>query len=187
MWCDNIMQSNGLLQAEVGDRGVKSRRRERLVDVEPGGVTADYVPFYYAPRSPMMYVISKGRVPEYQDGLDPLVYLVATPEHLAAAGCRAIISDGNCASALTEFSADLADLDRLVDWDLMAATMWKDTFEDGDRMRRRAAEFLVHQHVPWSAISAIATRTEPMLEEALAILGGLDITIPAKARPAWYY
>lgn len=181
------MQSNGLLQAEVGDRGVKLRRRERLVDVGPGGVTADYGPFYYAPRSPMMYVISKGRVPEYQDGLDPLVYLLTTPELIAAAGCRAIISDGNCASALTEFSADPADFDRLVDWDLMAATMRKDTIDDGDRMRRRAAEFLVHQHVPWSVISAIATRTKPMLDKALAILGGLDVTIAAKVRPAWYY
>ena len=36
---------------EVGHRGVKERRRTRAVDVGSGGVTADYVPFYYAPRS----------------------------------------------------------------------------------------------------------------------------------------
>ena len=181
------MQANGLLEAEVGHRGVKERRRTRAVDVGPGGVTADYVPFYYAPRSPMMYVINLGGVEEYQEGLDPLVYLVTTPEAVSTTGCEMVVSDGNCAKAITEFSGDLEDLDEMVDWELMEATLWNDTDQDGDRMRRRAAELLVHEHLPWEAIQRVATRTESMLGHVRTILDSHGATQPAELRPHWYY
>ena len=51
------------LQHEAGDREIKARRRRQIIDASPGGVVADYVPFYFAPRSPMMYSISRGDVP----------------------------------------------------------------------------------------------------------------------------
>ncbi len=187
LWCDNIMQANGLMQAEVGHRSIKERRRTSPVGVPPGGVTADYVPFYYAPRSPMMYVIHMGGVDEYQEGLDPLVYLVTTPESVKATGSAIVVSDGNCASALTDFSADLDDLDRLVDWELMGDTWWRNTPEDGDRKRRRAAELLVHQHLPWGAIQRVCTRTESMLENVREILEAHGASQPVELRRDWYY
>ena len=58
--CDSTVQSSGLLLQEVGNQGVKGLRRSRQVSVPPGGVVADYVPFYFAPRSPMMYAIHMG-------------------------------------------------------------------------------------------------------------------------------
>ena len=49
---------------DVGDPSIKSRRA--LIDVKcgPGGKVCDYVPFYYAPRSPMLYSIMCGNVPD---------------------------------------------------------------------------------------------------------------------------
>ncbi|MEI6622203.1 MAG: DarT ssDNA thymidine ADP-ribosyltransferase family protein [Actinomycetes bacterium] len=49
---DELAQAEGLLSVDVGNREIKSRRRRRQVRVQPGGVVADYVPFYFAPRSP---------------------------------------------------------------------------------------------------------------------------------------
>ena len=46
------------LQAEVGDRDIKVDRRRHAVICEPGGYPADYVPFYFAPRSPMLHRIA---------------------------------------------------------------------------------------------------------------------------------
>ena len=175
------------LAVDVGDQDVKQRRRRRIVPVPPGGVTADYVPFYFAPRSPMMYVISRDGVDGYSSGLEPLVYIVTTPEEVVAAGVDVVISDGNCASMLTAFRSGLGELDDLVDWRVMGARYWRDTDEDGDRKRRRQAEFLVHRHVPWSAVTQLATRSKPMLKRVRAILSGAGLDLSVKHQSDWYY
>jgi hypothetical protein len=55
---------------------------------------ADYVPFYFAPRSPMLYKLHKGGVPNYTNGQDPLVYLVSSAEAVAASGASFVFSGG---------------------------------------------------------------------------------------------
>lgn len=60
--CDNDTATAGLLSVEVGNRGIKERRRRREVLVPPGGAVASYVPFYFAPRSPMLARYSTVRV-----------------------------------------------------------------------------------------------------------------------------
>lgn len=181
------MQGTAELVNEVGNRQVKQRRRSRQVPVAPFGVTADYVPFYFATRSPMMFAIDNDGVPEYTEGLDPLVYLVTTPEQVEATGGLCVITDGNCASALTEFSADLGELDELVDWSIMQEMYWRNTDEDGDRRRRRMAEFLVHDQLPISAIQMIATRSETRLGEVEEIVKAAGVEISIVHRPGWYY
>ena len=54
---------------------------------------ADYVPFYFAPRSPMVFKLAKGGVPTYTDGQDPLIYLMSTVEAVVQAGLRYLFSD----------------------------------------------------------------------------------------------
>ena len=44
---------------------------------------ADYVPFYFGPKSPMLYAIKQGKVEGYQ-GQREIVYLVAAAEEIAA-------------------------------------------------------------------------------------------------------
>ena len=186
LWSDSKLSTSSL-EVDVGDQGVKQRRRLRRVPVSPGGVTADYVPFYFAPQSPMMLVISSNRVDGYSGGLDPLVYIVTTPEAIVAKGGVVVISDGHCASRFTTFSSDLDELGALVDWEVMNEQYWHDTPEDGDRKRRRQAELLVHSHVPWSSVTQLATRTKPMLNRVRAILSGAGVDLPVKHRRDWYY
>jgi hypothetical protein len=181
------MHGTAELINEIGNLDVKDRRRVRQVPVPPFGVTADYVPFYFAPRSPMMYAIHMGKVAQYSGGTDPLLYLVTTPRDVAAAGGAYVITDGNCASAITEFSADLTDLEELVDWSIMKEKYWRNTDEDGDRRRRRMAEFLVQWQLPSSAIRLIATRSAARLLEVDEIVEASGLEIPTACRPDWYY
>ena len=70
---DTAGRSSNVLVVEVSNLGIKDQRRDRDVPVPPGGAVADYVPFYFAPRSPMMYSISRGNVPSYQGGTARLI------------------------------------------------------------------------------------------------------------------
>jgi len=184
---DTAAQAAGCISVEVGDRDVKSRRRAMEVSAGPGGCPADYFPFYFAPRSPMLYVISKGQVPEYQEGQDPLVYLVTDIATVVAAGRPWVFSDGNCAGAITDYSTDLSAMATFVDWDVMKAHMWANTLEDGDRMRRRMAEFLVHEHLPWTCIREIGVRDDAVSQRVRSVLASLNDQTPVRVRADWYY
>lgn len=185
--CDRLVREQGALQVDCGDQDIKRRRRSRKVDCPPGGVVADYVPFYFAPRSPMLYKIDKGSVPTYPEGQDPLIYLVTTPARLESAGSSGVFSDGNCAADITAFDNDLARLGTHVDWPLMAAERWNNTGEDPDRMRRRMAEFLVPERLPVVGLAQLAARTRTRAEEVRRVLDAWSCTLEVVVRPRWYY
>lgn len=179
--------AGAVLMTEVGNRGIKDQRRRRPVEVGAGGVVGDYVPFYFAPRSPMLSAIYYGRVPEYTEGQDPIVYLVTSVERLIELGLTPVFTDRNAALTVAKMSTDLSALDDLVDWELMDATWWNNTPEDPERRERRMAECLVHQHVPWEAFAGIVTRTESRRTEAEGLLAGVGVATTVKARPEWYF
>jgi hypothetical protein len=180
------------LATDVGDAGVKSRRRTVPVNCGPGGFVADYVPFYFAPRSPMMYRIARDHRDDvegrYPDGDDPLVYLVSSVDQVISADLRWVASDGNCATAVTRFLATRDELREHIDWQLMGQAMWNDTPEDPDRMRRRMAEFLVYRHCPLSVMLGYVVRTEERRDQLLGALSDAGVAgAYVDVRPTWYY
>lgn len=146
----------------------------------------DYVPFYFAPRSPMLYAVRAGRVAEYQDGQDPLVYLVSSVERLVALGAAPVFTDRNAALAFARFTSDLRELDDLIDWPLMTATMWANTSDEPDRRERRMAECLAHGQVPWEAFSEIGSMTRHRQEHVTAALEGIGHQVSV-SHPEWYF
>jgi hypothetical protein len=184
---DNTVDRDESLQVEAADLGIKASRRTIRIPRPPFGCVGDYVPFYFAPRSPMLFKLSKGSVPNYQERQTPLVYLLSTVRTVARAGARCLFSDGNCAHSVTEIFDDLAQLDTAVDWEVMRAHMWNNTAEDPDRMRRRMAEFLVHEHVPIECLTEIAVRTRAMRTQVEQQLAAGNIDLPVRVRAHWYF
>ena len=193
---DAVIQSGGEFDHEAGDRSIKDRRRHRVVPCGPGGVVADYVPFYFAPRSPMLYRItnpyslSSGGVATYRGSPYELVYLVTTVETLCTAHLPLVLTDRNAAANVASFSDDPARwfADGFIDWPLMKQAMWKSTAEDPDRMDRRAAECLVHCALPWRLITQLAVHDQAIADRARAALAGAgdNKTVPV-LRPTWYF
>lgn len=171
-------QADGLLTTEAGNVSIKARRRERPVSAGPGGVVSDYVPFYFKSRSPMLYSIHRGNVPTFTGDEYDLVYLVTTVETLIEHGLRPVFTDRNAALTFCKHSDLLPDLDALVDWDVMEATMWNNTPDDPDRMERRMAECLVHDLVPWKALTQIVVYDETRAERVRTALATLELAIP---------
>lgn len=184
---DRLASTEGLLTNEIGQSSIKSQRRGRTVPCEPGGCVGDYVPFYFAPRSPMLYAIRAGRVAEYQEGQEPLVYLVTSVERLIDLNAATVFVDRNAALALARFSSDPGDLDELIDWPLMAARMWANSAEEPDRRERRMAECLVHRQVPWFAFEHVRTMTPRRHRDALAVLEGVEHRPRVAVTPEWYF
>ena len=180
--CDSTVQGSGLLLQEVGNQDIKELRRRRRVPVPPGGVVADYVPFYFAPRSPMMFAIHKGKVPTYQKGCDDVVYLVSTLGQLRAAGQPVLLTDRNATLAVAEFALDAADLE--IDWQLMQERYWGDTPEYPDRREKRMAECLVHRIVEPTGIMALVTKSQAVAERVGRLVGN---TWPVSVIGDWYF
>ena len=89
----------------------------------------------------MLLQLHTGRVENYDEGQEPLIYAVSTVETIAQAGLDFVFSDGHGIAAFTQWFDDLNDLDK-VDWDMAYADYWADTVDDMDRQRRKQAEFL---------------------------------------------
>ena len=184
---DRTAQHAGLTQVDVGEPSIKAERRRRVVDIAPGGVVGDYVPFYFAPRSPMMYSIFRGNVATYQGGCDRLVYLVTTLERLSATGLTWVVSDRNAVLAYAEFRDQGDQALAHVDWGLMRATWWNNTAGSPDRKERRMAECLVHERVPWGTFQQIITSSEASAIEVRAMLAAAGQVTPTTVRPGWYF
>lgn len=185
--CDSDIVDSGGTFREIGNSEIKKRRRDRVVPIPPGGFVSDYVPFYFAARSPMLYVIHRGNVPAYQGGQGKIVYLVTSIESITELGLPLVFTDRNAALGHASYSADLSELDDHVDWELMDARMWNDTSAEPDRMERRMAEMLVHRHVPWSAITGVVTKTEKRSQKATAALATVGSTTAVSVQREWYF
>src|SRR5882757_8731331 len=180
LFADCVLRGNSVTVRECGDLDIKRQRRSTPVRVAPRGVVGDYVPFYFAPRSPMLYKIWKGGVPTYQEGQEPLVYIVASLATVDAAALPWVGSDGNVAASMSEHTNDWARLESIVDWALMKEHIWRNTEDDGDRMRRRMAELLVNRIFPARCIEYLVVKSQHVADLAGSHVHG---TIPVYIRP----
>ncbi|MBN9375656.1 MAG: DUF4433 domain-containing protein [Cellulomonas sp.] len=186
---DTEVQARGLVVREAGDREIKGRRRRRAVSVGPRGTVGDYVPFYFAPRSPMLYSISHGNVLTFQGRTSDLVYLGTTVELLEDFGADLVFTDRNAVLGYTEFTADRTvwTAGGFIDWGLMRETYWNNTAEYPDRKERRMAECLVHRGVPWNAILTVGVFDAQRKDLVEQVLVGAAHVPPVHVRRSWYF
>lgn len=180
--CDRSAQK--LKAVNIGHKHIKARRMNRQVPVGPGGTVGDYVPFYFAPRSPMLYAINGGWVEGYNAGQRPVIYLCSSAESVSDAGLQWVFTEGHADMRFTDFFDDLNDLDK-VDWNLMGSRYWNDTDEDPDRKRRRQAEFLVHEFFPWELVSYIGVYDRSIAAKVSETIKGGSPEIGVEQ--GWYY
>jgi len=152
-----------LRQAGVGYRDIayghiQDRRARKPVSCGPRGMLHDYVPFNFAPRSPMLFTINRGNVATYTDGQQPVVHLVSNVQAIQDAGYQFVFTDGHATMMTSAFYDDLLRLDT-IDWPLMRSRYWNDTNQYPDLERRRQAEFLVHRFFPVSFLGSLSARS----------------------------
>jgi hypothetical protein len=174
------------LRVECGEPGIKQRRREQVVPIGRGGVVADYVPFYFAPRSPMLYRIYRGGVEGYQRDQAELVYLVTRLSHIIRAGLDWVATDRN-AAVDARYTQKADELHSHIDWDIMEAERWANTEDDGFRKQRRMAELLVHRAVPWPVLSHIYAQNQATVDAVSTFVADQGHRPAIAVRAQWYF
>lgn len=189
LYSDRLMTRMTQTRAAVviGYDNIKQRRlNENGVGCHPGTMVGDYVPFYFCPRSVMLFVIWKRATGlTYRGGQEEIVHLVSDVALAvqASAGRPWAFSDGNAGTRYTQYCADLDQLDDFVDWNAVAEKYWSDPAVK----ERKQAEFLVHDFFPWSAFRRIGVQNSVVCEKVKRILVGTDHKPEVKIQAGWYY
>ncbi len=186
-----VFATNFVASAAVSPRSlayahIQSRRARTDVPCGQRGNLHDYVPFYFAPRSPMLYVITKGSVQSVACSEEQIVYICSAAQIVADAGLAYAFTDGHGTMALTSYFDELSQLER-IDWNVMRGRMWNDTNEFPDRKRRRQAEFLVHQRFPLNLAGQIVVMSTSVRDAVMQMVQTAGYPIRVSVKRAWYY
>lgn len=161
-----------------GSQEIKNNRKKKIIT--SGRYVGDYVPFYFAPCSPMMYR-------QKRNGLidnNSIIYLVADAIHLTNR-YEWCCSDTNAAKFNANFFNTWEDMLRNIDWDVMNLTYWQNTPDDPNRKDRRMAEFLAYKAINFIDFCEIATYNDAITNAIIAQYGSCIPYI--ETRSDWYF
>lgn len=188
LWSDAEVAERGGPQATIGMNSIKARRFDLPVTCHPGDCVADYVPFYFCPRSIMLYLIHRANHPElaYRGGQGPIVHLELDLHEVVAWAdawsCRWAFSLSNAGATYTEFRDSVEHLGE-VDWDAVAAT----DFRAPATKEGKQAEFLLHDFAPWSLVGRIGVISSRMRQRVARVLSGAEHRPEVVVMPGWYF
>jgi ssDNA thymidine ADP-ribosyltransferase DarT-like protein len=167
----------------IGYSNIKLRRMTQYrIECCDNRFVGEFVPFYFCPRSPMLYTVNLGNTGRPPGCQASIVHLVTTVAVAVSQGRPYAISDVNAGTGYATFSCDLASIDdpAHLRWGDITSNQWK------GRMHFKQAEFLVADRFDWSGIVHIGCHNAPVAAQVANLLpqhGGPSISV----RPGWYY
>jgi hypothetical protein len=172
----------------IGMDSIKQRRLQLPVTCHAGLTVGQSVPFYFCPRSIMLYVINCANHPEltYRGGQQPIIHLEAdlhSVTHWAAAnGRRWAFSLSNAGAVYTQFRTGLDKLGE-VNW---AAVVAHD-FRPADIKEGKQAEFLIEQAFPWHLVERVGVHSQAIVGLVSDAMHGTTHRPRIEIRREWYY
>jgi hypothetical protein len=181
--------TNQLSCSLVGMSTIKQRRLNEIeVSCYPGTKVGQYVPFYFCPRSIMLYILYQGNHPEltYKDGQQPIVHLQADLYSVIQwsnnQGVNWAFSDRNAGAYLATFYNYLSYLSQL-NWSAIEAT----DFRNAQIKEGKQAEFLMFDFFPWELIEKIGTFNNTIVPNIQNVLTGIKHQPMISVERNWYF
>lgn len=165
----------------IGHNHIKQRRLTEIqVPCCSNRFVGEFVPFYFCPRSPMLYTINRGAT-----GLTPgcqssIVHLVSTLAAAIATGKDWAVSSGNAGAYHSTFDNRLSAVGSL-DWTAIRADQWQGI------QHQKQAELLVADFFPFAEIRAIGCYDATAEAQVNKILVKSKHKPLVKVRHGWYY
>lgn len=171
----------------IGMSSIKQRRLQEItLDSHPDLYVGQCVPFYFCPRSIMLYLIYQANHPElnYRGGQAPIIHLQAdlhaSVQWANQQNLRWAFTLSNAGSYFFEDRNNLAQLNEL-DWAAIQANQWQQCKEG------KQAEFLLEQVFPWHLVEKIGVRDRQRYQEVSNILQVAAHRPPVSIESGWYY
>ena len=193
LWCDAIVVQRGGIGTSIGMNSIKQRRLEELtLSSHPRLHVGDCVPFYFCPRSVMLFVIYRKNHPEleYRGGQVPIIHLEADL-HQAVAWANHndrhwAFTSSNAGSNYFDDYSDLRQL-AMVDWDAVQARWWSGPEIEATVQDRKQAEFLVERSLPWSLVARISVHSPGIRDKVRDTIQVSSHRPHVEVKPDWYY
>jgi len=189
LWSDLRRIETGLDCEIVGMSRIKERRLKELpVPCHAGTMVGEYVPFYFCPRSIMLYILHRGNHPDitYREGQAPIVHLQADLRLVAQwadeNGRGWAFSKSNAGARYTPFFNSLDKLNE-VNWSAVRANDFRDpAIKEG-----KQAEFLMHESFPWNMVEKIGVINRTIQQQVVAAIAGAAHRPTVRIETGWYY
>jgi hypothetical protein len=165
----------------IGYAHIKERRLNEIrVPCCNNRFVGEFVPFYFCPRSPMLYTVNYGYTGRSIGCQASIVHLVSSVAAAIGLGQPWAISDGNAGAFHTSFYSDVGALDGL-DWPAIRARSWS------GRTHEKSAEFLVAEFFAWSSIQQIGCHNSAVARQVDALVQNQSHQLSVDVQPLWYY
>lgn len=171
----------------IGNPELIAKRTSRPVPHPPGGTLADYVPFYFTPKSPMLLNINTGYNGIPQRPNEEIAILVSSCEAMNQNGVSMLFTDRHAYTSTATWSANKADLAEMIDWDILRRHDFARNDGYPDKMERYQAEALAHRLVPPTAllgIGCVSKEVKPAIEAKVRVVAS---PLRVVVRPGWYF
>lgn len=193
LWCDAEIARRAPPGTTIGMNNIKHRRLHELtLASHPDLHVGDCVPFYFCPRSIMLYLIFQANHPElsYRGGQGPIIHmeadLHATVAWAQQEGYRWAFTLSNAGAYYFEDRADLAQLEE-VNWEAVQNNGWGYRGVPQSVKEGKQAEFLIERAFPWSLISRIGVCSRPIYDQVRGLLHGAAHQPAVEIKNDWYY
>ena len=167
--------------AVIGYGHIKQRRMTEIrVDCCGNRFVGEFVPFYFCPRSPMLYTVNIGKTGRAPGCQRSIVHLVSTLAAAMGQHSPWAIRVGNAGAFATTSSSDLAALAGL-DWEAIRATHWQ------GKTHQKSAEFLLADFFDWSGFQAVGCHNAEVAQQVQNMLTNQVHRPTVQVEPNWYY
>jgi hypothetical protein len=152
---------------QIGDSALITYRKEITAPDPPGGTLSDYIPFYFGPRSPMLYQIASGWEDIRKYPQEDIIYYISSLDQIKLAGLEYFFTDGHARSRTSTVYTSDSDLDKL-DWAVIRSSNWKSDESDLRRKEKKQSEFLIKGHLPVKCIQYIGVYNKSAEQKILS-------------------
>ena len=162
--CDTEATRRAMPGSTIGMMEIKERRLRTSLISHPGLHVGDCVPFYFCPRSVMLYLIRMANHEglTYRGGQGPIIHLEADLRRTVAWAeqhdRRWAFTLSNAGARYFEDRSDLAHLNQ-IDWNAVKARNWQKHKEG------KQAEFLIEGRFPRALVVRVGVRSQPVYRQ----------------------